>query len=83
MRKITRSHVMCRTAVEKVNKVKRSHPPFGGILRLCHLATLLPTLISEERRPALICPAVTQGSLLAILPLGSGPGQPPHPKTTP
>jgi transposase len=36
----------------------------------------------ERRRPALISPAVTQGSPLAIHPLDSGTGQPPHPKTT-
>jgi hypothetical protein len=65
------------------NKVDRPQASFEA-----HLATLRPCyppcVISEGRRPpALTRPAVTQGSPLAILPLDSGPGQSPHPKTTP
>ena len=65
------------------NKVDRPQASFEA-----HLATLRPCdprcAISEERRPpALISPAVTQGSSLEILPLDGGTGQPPQPKTTP
>ena len=70
-------------AIETVPPVT-GKPLLARSLLPCTLATLPPCyppcVISEDRRlPALISPAVTQGSPLAILPLDSGH----RPATTP